>query len=106
MATLEQIIEEVRKLPTEEQLRLRAVLEQLTSNGDELSPYRTREDERAWLEAHRDEFLDQWVVLEGDQLVAHGTDARIVYNEARAQGIGTPYLVHVAPNSEPYVGGW
>ena len=73
-ATLEQIIEEVKKLPTEEKLRLRAALEQLTGNGDELSPYRTREDERAWLEAHGDEFLDQWVVLEADQLVAHGTD--------------------------------
>ena len=106
MATLEQIIEEVKKLPTEEKLRLRAALEQLTGNGDELSPHRTREDERAWLEAHGDEFLDQWVVLEADQLVAHGTDARIVYNEARAKGIGTPYLVHVTPKGDPYVGGW
>ena len=106
MATLEQIIEEVKKLPTEEKLRLRAALEQLTGNGDELSPYRTREDESAWLEAHGDEFLDQWVVLEADQLVAHGTDARIVYNEARAKGIGTPYLVHVTPKAGPYVGGW
>lgn len=106
MATLEQIIEEVKKLPTEEKLRLRAALEQLTGNGDELSPYRTREDERAWLEAHGDEFLDQWVVLEADQLVAHGTDARIVYNEARAQGIDTPYLVHVTPKAGPYIGGW
>jgi hypothetical protein len=106
MATLEQIIEEVKKLPTEEKLRLRAALEQLTGNGDELSPYRAREDERAWLEAHGDEFLDQWVVLEADQLVAHGTDARIVYNEARAKGIGTPYLVHVTQKADPYVGGW
>ena len=106
MATLEQIIEEVKKLPTEEKLRLRAALEQLTGDGDELPPYRTREDERAWLEAHEDEFLDQWVVLEADQLVAHGTDARIVYNEARAKGIGTPYLVHVTQKADPYVGGW
>jgi uncharacterized protein DUF5678 len=106
MATLEQIIEEVKRLPTEEKLRLRAALEQLTGNGDELSPYRTREDERAWLEAHGEEFLDQWVVLEADQLVAHGTDARIVYNEARAKGIDAPYLVHVTPKADPYVGGW
>lgn len=106
MATLEQIIEEVKKLPTEEKLRLRAALEQLTGNGDGLSPYRTREDESAWLEAHRDEFLDQWVVLEADQLLTHGTDPRIVYNEARAKGIGTPYLVYVTPKADPYVGGW
>lgn len=106
MATLEQIIEEVKKLPTEEKLRLRAAIELLTENGEELSPYRTREDETAWLEAHRDEFLNQWVVLEANQLVAHGTDARIVYNEARAKGVGTPYLVHVNPNGDPYIGGW
>jgi Family of unknown function (DUF5678) len=106
MATLEQIIDEVKQLPSEEKVRLRDVLEQLTGNGDELSPYRTREDESAWLEAHGDEFLDQWVVLEADQLVAHGTDARIVYDEARAKGIGTPYLVHVTSKAEPYVGGW
>ena len=106
MATLEQIIEEVKKLPPGEKLRLQAALEQLTGNGDELSPYRAREDESAWLEAHGEEFLDQWVVLEADQLVAHGTDARNVYNEARAKGIGTPYLVHVTPKADPYVGGW
>jgi hypothetical protein len=106
MATLEQIIEEVKKLPTEEKLRLRAALERLTTNGDELSPNRTREAERAWLEAHGDAYVEQWVVLEADQLVAHGAEARIVYNEARAKGISTPYLVHVTPKAEPYVGGW
>jgi hypothetical protein len=47
MATLEQIIGEVKKLPTEEKLRLRAALEHLTGNGDELFLYRSREDERA-----------------------------------------------------------
>ena len=106
MATLEQIVEDAKKLPTEEKLRLRAVLEDLTGNGEELSLYRTREDERAWLEAHGNEFLGQWVVLDANQLVAHSTDARIVYNEARARGIATPYLVHVTPKSNPYVGGW
>jgi len=106
MATLEQILEEARKLPSEEQHRLRVALEELTTNGDDLPPYRTRENESAWIEVHRDEFLDQWVALDGDHLVAHGTDARIVYDEARAQGIGTPYLVHVTPKVEAYVGGW
>jgi hypothetical protein len=49
--------------------------------------YRTHEDERAWVEAHREEFLGQWVALDGGKLVAHGTDARAVYDEARAQGV-------------------
>ena len=106
MATLEQIIKEARKLPIEDRHRLRAALEEPIPNGDEHPAYRTRENESAWIEAHRDEFLDQWVVLEGDRLVAHGADARAVYDEARAQGIGTPYLVHVRPKVEAYVGGW
>ncbi len=68
--------------------------------------YRTHEEERAWVEAHREEFLGQWVALDGGNLVAHGTDARAVYEEARAQGVAAPYLVEVTPKVEAYVGGW
>ena len=106
MATLEQIIEEARKLPADEQRRLRDALDELRSNGDAQTSYKTHEDERAWLEAHRDEFLDQWVALDGNRLVAHGTNARTVYDEARARGVTAPYLVHVTPKGEAYIGGW
>lgn len=68
--------------------------------------YRTHYEERAWIEAHREEFLDQWVALDGAHLVAHGTDARTVYDEARSQGVESPYLQHVAPKVDAYVGGW
>jgi len=68
--------------------------------------HRTHEEERAWIEEHREEFLDQWVALDGGHLVAHGTDARTVYDEARAQGVDSPYLVHVVPKVDAYVGGW
>jgi hypothetical protein len=106
MATVEQIIEEARKLPVEEQRRLRAALDALDSNGDTQPIYRTNERERAWINAHRDEYLGQWVALDGDDLIAHGTDARSVYEEALARGISAPYLVHVMPKVEAYVGGW
>lgn len=106
MATLEQIIEEARKLPAEEQQLLRAALDELDSNGDAQPAYRTHERERAWITTHRDEYLGQWVALDGDHLAAHGTDARKVYEEAREQGISSPYLVHVTPKVEAYVGGW
>ena len=68
--------------------------------------YRTHYEERAWIEAHREEFLDQWVALDGGHLVAHGSDARKVYDEAREQGVTSPYLVHVVPKVDAYVGGW
>jgi hypothetical protein len=106
MATVEQIIEEARKLPVEEQRRLRAALNALDPNGDTRPVYRTNEQERAWINAHRAEYLGQWVALDGDDLIAHGTDARSVYEEARARGIVAPYLVHVTPKVEAYVGGW
>lgn len=69
-------------------------------------PYRTHYEERAWIEAHRDEYLGQWVALDGDRLIAHGSDAKKVYEEARAQGTIAPYLAHVDPKVAAYIGGW
>ncbi|HZE71124.1 MAG TPA: DUF5678 domain-containing protein [Pyrinomonadaceae bacterium] len=106
MATLEQIIEEAKKLPVEERRRLRTALETLESNGDEQPAYRTRERERAWIVAHRDEYLGQWVAVEDDNLVAQGTNPRQVYLAAREAGIEVPYLVRVEKREEPYTGGW
>jgi len=110
MATLEQIIEEARRLSPAEKGKLRQALdcelEQQARVQSAKPGYPTNEQERAWINAHRDEFLDQWVALDGDHLVAHGTDAKKVYDEAREQGITTPYLVHVTPKVEAYVGGW
>jgi Family of unknown function (DUF5678) len=106
MATLEEILDEARKLPVNEQRRLREALGEVASNGKERHSYQTHEKERAWVEAHRDEFLDQWVALDGDNLIAHGTDARTVYDQARANGSESPYLVHVVPQVDAYVGGW
>jgi hypothetical protein len=106
MATLEQILEEARKLPAEEQRRLRDALDELSSNGDTQPSYKTHEGERAWINAHRDEYLGQWVALDGDHLVAHGTDAKKVYDEAREQGITAPYLEQVSPKQDAFMGGW
>jgi predicted Zn-dependent protease len=106
MATLEQILEEARKLPVEEQRRLRAALNALDPNGDTQPAYRTNAQERAWIDVHRDEYLDQWVALEGDHLLAHGTDAKNVYDEAREKGITAPYLERVSPKQQAFMGGW
>ena len=62
--------------------------------------YRTRELE--WRRTHTEtlrSYADQWVVLEGEQIVAHGTDPLHVLAQARATGIRTPYIFYVeAPN--------
>lgn len=106
MATLEQILEDAKNLPPEEQRRLRAALNALGSNGDTQPAYRTNEQERAWIDAHRDEYLNQWVAVDGDHLVAHGPDAKKVYDEAREQGITAPYLERVSHKQEAFMGGW
>ncbi|HXD32213.1 MAG TPA: DUF5678 domain-containing protein [Pyrinomonadaceae bacterium] len=106
MATLEQILEEAKQLPVEEQRRLRVALEALDSNGDTQPAYRTNEQERAWINAHRDEYLGQWVALDGGRLIAHGADARTVYLAARAQGVEIPYVDRIEPLVEAFMGGW
>lgn len=104
MSTAEQILAEARTLPPEERRWLRDAL------GRELRPaqsYSTHERERAWIEQHRDEYLNQWVALDGDRLLAHGTDTREVYLAARAMGVRAPFLERVTSKPEvAFMGGW
>jgi hypothetical protein len=110
MATLEQIIDEVRALSPDEQQKLREALDRELAAPDrsELSQarYRTFESEHAWVDAHRDEYLGQWVAVEADRLVAYGSNPREVYLAARDSGIEVPYLVRVEHRAEPFTGGW
>ena len=110
MATLEQIIDEARALSPIEKRKLRQALdrelEQPAPAQSSKPGYRTYEREHAWVSAHRDEYLGQWVAVEGERLVAHGTDPRQVYLAARDAGIEVPYIVHVVKREEPFTGGW
>lgn len=63
--------------------------------------YRSRELE--WRRIHADDlqaFANEWVALEGEQIVAHGSDPAEVVAEARARGIQTPYVFYVEPSGE------
>lgn len=102
-AIVERILEEVKRLSAEEQRELREALtrETLPAPG-----HNSHERERAWVESHRDEYLDQWVALDGDRLLAHGGNAREVYLAARAAGVEVPYVEHVRPRNGLPFGGW
>jgi hypothetical protein len=51
--------------------------------------------------------LGQWVAVEGDRLIAADPDALKVYAAAKAEGIQSPFLVHIVPEDPlPFVGGW
>jgi hypothetical protein len=103
MATVEQIIDEARSLSAAEKLKLRQALDR---ELEQTAPVRPAALESAWVERHRDQYLGQWVALEGGTLIAHGHNAREVYLAARRTGIAGPYLVHVTPTADAYVGGW
>ncbi len=107
-ATLEQIIEQARSLSPDEQRELCGTL----NNGDAQEPtttpkpYNNRKLEQEWIAKHKDDYVGQWVVIEGDQLIVHGTAARTVYEAARAAGIKVPFLVRVHPADDLPFGGW
>jgi hypothetical protein len=65
------------------------------------SGYRSRELE--WLWTHKEvlqQFAGQWVVLEGEKIVAHGNDPLQVVTEARAKGVQVPYIFRVEITAE------
>jgi len=57
-----------------------------------------------WVIKNREQYMNQWVCLEGDRLIAHSTDALEVHNKALEAGIEIPYLEHIVEESD--WGGW
>lgn len=57
----------------------------------------------AWRRAHEQELRElvgQWVIVEGDELIAHGPDPGALVAAARARGIRVPYVFFVEPSGE------
>ncbi len=87
--TFEEAVEIIRALPPNERKKLREILDE--EEKSELS-----EDEKfrlalKWADEHRQEFDGKWVILDGDKLISSGTNAKEVYDEARAKGIKVPF---------------
>ena len=59
---------------------------------------------RKWLDEHGAEYMNQWVCLEGDELIAQGDDAVKVHKIAKERGIATPFVHHIVPEVD--MGGW
>lgn len=75
-----------------------------SSTGGLVGGYRTRELE--WRRTHAEVlrgYANEWVALEGEEIVAHGSDPMQVITEARARGIRTPYIFFVEPFLEGVV---
>jgi hypothetical protein len=57
-----------------------------------------RDRELVWRRAHADvlqTYAGQWVVLEGEEIVAYGRSPAQLVEQARAQGIPIPYVFYV-----------
>ena len=69
--------------------------------GKIVSSFRNLELE--WRRTHPEilkSFEDEWVVLEGEEIIAHGSNPIEVVAKARAEGIKTPYVFYVESFSE------
>lgn len=62
--------------------------------------------EMRWIAENRAEFVGQWVALVGNQLLAHGSNAKEVLAEARRQGVESPFFTQIEPEEKFTFGGW
>ena len=113
MQTAEQIIESVRALPPSEQEKFfdlaEAEKQKVLSEKEARKAGLKNEQEKFrlamnWLDENRQKYLGQWVCLDGDRLIAHGTDAVKLYKEAKEKGVEVPFVEHITEEKE-YGGG-
>jgi hypothetical protein len=104
----EVILDRVRRLPPAKQEQVLRFADELQQEGNlRFVPSRDRSREMRWIRDNRAEFAGQWVVVEGDRLIAADADGHKAFASAKAAGVDTPFLVHVLPPDElPFVPGW
>jgi hypothetical protein len=60
-----------------------------------------------WIEENRAAYVDQWVAVEADRLIAADPDPLQVFAVAKSEGVTVPVVVHVLPKDPlPFVPGW
>ncbi|MBS1811421.1 MAG: hypothetical protein JST84_24885 [Acidobacteria bacterium] len=114
---LNEVIKRLETLNPSERQTIKAFLEEQERKDADVESHETvvessithdllRRREYQWIREHRDEYAGQYVVVEGDQLVAHGADGRQVLADARQAGIKIPFIVRLESLDEPPFGGW
>ena len=114
-ASVKMLAQEASRLSHTEQLELAALLiqnvgapipAQAARRPTSTKRHISRDREMRWLAENRNEYVGQWVVVEGDRLIASGPDSREVFQAAKQAGIQIPFLVHVEPENQLPFGGW
>ena len=109
--TVDQAIEIIRQLPPPEREKVRDWIERENAREfDKVSDFDMRQERfrrsMRWIQENRKEFDGQWVALDGDTLLAYGTDGKKVHAEAQAKGVKTPLMHRVNMKETQPFGGW
>ncbi|MFN7926191.1 MAG: DUF5678 domain-containing protein [Bryobacteraceae bacterium] len=107
--SLEQaILEKVRDLPPAKQQQVLRFLDGLQrQSASRMVPSRDRQREMKWIDENRDKYAGQWVVVDGDRLIAADEDGHKAFAAAKAAGVEVPFLIHVLPSDPlPFVACW
>lgn len=111
--TAETILQQVNQLPAAERAKLIAALREQDETPPQFppdriisvnAPYIDRTLEYKWLAAHRREYIGEWIALKGEQLIAHGAQAKEVFAQARAVGAKDALVLFVEDPNIHYVG--
>jgi Family of unknown function (DUF5678) len=107
---LEQAIEIIRALPVEDYGKLREVIneeEQAKRDSGKKSNWQIERYKKArkWLDENSEKYMNQWVCLEGDRLIAHSADGRELYQKAKDAGIEIPFIHHIVEEPKFFFGG-
>jgi len=107
MSLEEAILETVRTLPESDQQKVLGFAEALNSRPRiRKGRHWDGQKEIEWVARNRDAYMNMWVSLDGDRLVAADPDDAIkVYEAAKAQGVEIPFVKHIVPE-EPHTSGW
>ncbi len=109
--TIENAIEIIRQLPPPDREKVREWIErENTKESDNADEFYKRQERfqrsMKWIQENREKFDGQWVALDGDTLLAHGTDGKKVHAEAQAKGVKTPLMHRVSIKETQPFGGW
>jgi predicted DNA-binding antitoxin AbrB/MazE fold protein len=93
-------------LPENHLVRLTLEDQGLHNIGTAAGSVNFRREEFEWLAKESAAYAGQWVALDGNRLVAYGSELASVSAAARAAGVDRPLLTHLAPEGELPFGGW
>jgi len=111
--TVENILAQVNQLPAADRGKLLTKLKREERRNPFVfhsklisanAPYTDRTLEYEWLKQHEHEYIGQWIALKGDQLLAHGGNAKEVSAKARELGVQDALILLVENPDLAYMG--